>query len=100
MEQSRSLSSPGTSLSEMPTDEELTAIALAADPASPIDPSVEPYHFGRGFASSALPHWYMPSPIAAGRGRGTKAVIVVVVVGMMIIGAFGLCITSGFLQFA
>jgi len=100
VEQSWSLSSPASSVSEMPTDEELTALALAANPATPVDPGAEPYHFGFGFTSNSLPQWYMPTPMASGRGRGTKIVIVSVVVGMMVIAAFGLCITSGFLQFA
>ena len=100
MEQSWSLPSSNTSLSEMPTDDELIALALAADPESPIDLNAAPYHFGLGFNRNALPQWYMPSPMASGRGRGTKVVIVSVVIGMMVIAAFGLCITSGFLQFA
>ncbi|HVB51677.1 MAG TPA: hypothetical protein VND89_08095 [Acidimicrobiales bacterium] len=100
MEQSWSLPSTDTSLSEMPTDDELIALALAADPESPVDLNAEPYHFGLGFNRNALPQWYMPSPMASGRGRGTKVVIVSVVIGMMVIAAFGLCITSGFLQFA
>jgi len=45
-----------------------------------------------------LPDWYMPRPIAAGRGRGTRIVIVGVVAGFLVIGAFGMCVTSGFLS--
>ena len=100
MEKSWSLRSLDASLSEMPTDEELTALALAADPATPVDLDAEPYHFGFGFNRNALPQWYMPSPMASGRGRGTRAVIITVATGMLVIAAFGLCITSGFLQFA
>ena len=100
MEKSWSLPSSGASLSEMPTEEELIALALAADPAAPVDLDAEPYHFGFGFNRFALPQWYMPSPMASGRGRGTKVVIVSIATGMLVIAAFGLCITSGFLQFA
>jgi len=42
----------------------------------------------------------MPRPIATGRGRGTRIVICAVVAGFLVIGAFGLCITSGFLSLA
>ena len=100
MEQSWSLPSTDASLSEMPTDAELIALALAADPEAPVNLDAVPYHFGLGFNRNALPQWYMPSPMASGRGRGTKVIIVSVVIGMMVIAAFGLCITSGFLQFA
>jgi hypothetical protein len=42
----------------------------------------------------------MPRAIATGRGRGTRIVIYAVVAGFLVIGAFGLCITSGFLSLA
>jgi hypothetical protein len=85
---------------EVLSDEELTALALAADPAAPLDPNAEPWHFGYGFLKNPLPDWYMPMPIATGRGRGTRIVVGSVVLGMIVICAFGLCITSGFLQWA
>ncbi|MFY9784057.1 MAG: hypothetical protein WAK12_11060 [Acidimicrobiales bacterium] len=79
-------------------DDELAAMALAADPSAPIDPGAEPWHFGHGFLKNPLPDWYMPMPMAGGRGRGTRVVVVSVVVGLIVICAFGLCVTSGFLQ--
>lgn len=82
------------------SDDELTELALAADPGAPIDPDAEPWHFGWGFERNLLPEWYMPRPIATARGRGTRLVIASVVVGMVVVCAFGLCITSGFLQWA
>ena len=42
----------------------------------------------------------MPLPMASRRGRGTRVVVVSVVVGLVVICAFGLCVTSGFLQLA
>jgi hypothetical protein len=42
----------------------------------------------------------MPIPMARGRGRGAQIAAVSVVVGMIVICAFGLCVTSGFLQLA
>jgi hypothetical protein len=80
------------------SDEELTSLALAADPDAPLELDSIPWNFG--FGSNPLPEWYMPLPMARGRGRGTRIVVGSLVVGFLIIGAFGLCITSGFIQFA
>ena len=82
------------------SDEELTSLALAADPNAPLELDAVPWNFG--FGSNLLPEWYMPRPMARGRGRGrgTRIVVGSLVVGFLVIGAFGLCITSGFIQFA
>ncbi len=80
------------------SDEELASLALAADPHAPLELDAVPWNFG--FGSNLLPEWYMPRPVARGRGRGTRIVVGSLVVGFLVIGAFGLCITSGFLQFA
>lgn len=82
------------------TDEELTSLALAADSDAPIDADAVPWNWGFGFERSLLPDWYMPRAIATGRGRGTKVVVGTLVASLLIIGAFGLCITSGFLSLA
>lgn len=82
------------------SDEELTELALSADCAAPVDDTVEPWHWGVGFQNSLLPDWYMPRPTASRRGTGTKIVVGILVGGLLIIGAFGLCITSGFLSLA
>ncbi|HEY1222966.1 MAG TPA: hypothetical protein VGE75_05670 [Acidimicrobiales bacterium] len=91
---------PGVVTSDDPvSDEELTALALAANPHAPLDPDAVPWRAGM-LQMGLLPDWYMPRPIAAGRGRGTRIVICAVVVGFLVIGASGLCITSGFLSLA
>lgn len=82
------------------SDDELSDLALAADPTAPIDPDCVPWTFAGGVGANLLPDWYMPRPIASGRGRGTRIVVVSVVAGMMVVCAFGLCVTSGFLQWA
>jgi hypothetical protein len=81
------------------SDEELTALALAANPDAPLDLDAVPWRAGM-LQLGLLPDWYMPRPIATGRGRGTRIVIYAVVAGFLVIGAFGLCITSGFLSLA
>jgi hypothetical protein len=82
------------------SDDELTEMALLADPGAPLDLDAQPWHFSSGFSSNLLPEWYMPIPMARGRGRGAQIAAVSVVVGMIVVCAFGLCITSGFLQLA
>jgi hypothetical protein len=82
------------------TDEELTELALAGDHHAPLDPAAVPWDGGVDAHDGLLPEWYMPRPRAVGRGRGTRLVIIAVVVGFVLINAFGLCITSGFITLA
>jgi hypothetical protein len=84
----------------MISDEELASLALAADPHAPLEPDARPWNASAVYQSSGLPEWYMPIAIAIGRGRGTRIVVVSIIVGFLVINAFGLCITSGFLSFA
>jgi hypothetical protein len=80
------------------TDEELTWLALAADPDAPLDedaPSVSEL-FGVT-AGALLPAWYMPSPMS-GRRHLTgwrRWVVIAVVVTFVLIEAAGLCSTYG-----
>jgi hypothetical protein len=87
-------------LSSIPTDEELTELAMSADPNAPIDADAVPWQFGFGFERNLLPDWYMPRPMGRRRNKGTTAVVLSVVAGLVVICAFGLCVTSGFLQLA
>jgi hypothetical protein len=82
------------------SDEELTALALAADPGAPIDPDAVPWRGGVDLIQSPLPEWYMPGAMAIGRGRTTKIVVISIVAGILLINAFGLCVTSGFISLA
>lgn len=82
------------------SDEELTTLALAADPDAVLDPNAVPWNWSYGFGQNLLPEWYMPRPVASRRGVGTRFVVFSIVTGMIVICAFGLCITSGFLQLA
>ncbi|MHB2029049.1 MAG: hypothetical protein ACYCPT_09555 [Acidimicrobiales bacterium] len=85
---------------ELLSDDELSELALAADPNVPLDPDAVAWNYGWLTPRSPLPEWYMPRPTATRRGRATRIVVFVVVAGFLIIGAFGLCITSGFLSLA
>jgi hypothetical protein len=86
---------------EMPfSDEELTALALAAEPMTSLADDAVAWGGGDSRPPSLLPNWYMPSPSYQLRGRWTRAIVITLIVGFLVIDAFGLCITSGFLSFA
>jgi hypothetical protein len=89
-----------TSTSELITDEELTSLALSADPHPVIDAGVAPWRPGSDALTGLLPDWYMPTPSGRHRGTGTKVAIGVIVASFVLINALGLCITYGFLTLA
>ena len=80
------------------SDAELTKLALEADPNPVIDPTARPWSPRFGESPELLPSWYMPMPRTRARGSWPQAVAALVVVGFLLIGACGLCITSGFLS--
>lgn len=82
------------------SDEELSALALAAEPITTLDADAMPWGGGDARTLSLLPNWYMPSPSYHLRGRWTRAIVITLIVGFLVIDAFGLCITSGFISFA
>jgi hypothetical protein len=85
---------------EVPTDEELTALALAADPDMPIAEGAVPISIHLAQLGSALPLWYMP-PAASRGGRRWKAPFVIAVVSaFLLIDLLGLCNTYGVLSWA
>ncbi len=83
------------------TDDELTALALAADPDVELGDDavcvwdlIGPEVTGR----SVLPEWYMPSALAGAqpiRRRWHRQVALLVIVSFLLIDALGLCITYG-----
>lgn len=81
------------------TDDELTALALAADPDAPLDPDAVPLDVYLGAADEYLPPWYMPPVMARHRGRFSRVVVLAVVGAFVVIEAFGLCSTYGQLPF-
>lgn len=80
------------------TDEELGALALAADPDAPIDPDAVP--FGGAAASPLLPAWYMPAPQASARGLRRRFAVGVIVLSLLIVNGVGLCVTYGLPEIA
>ncbi len=82
------------------TDDELTALALAADPDAPIAEGAVPIGAHLAQFGSGLPLWYAPP--AAGRGgrRWKLPIVIAVVSAFLLIDAMGLCNTYGILGFA
>lgn len=81
------------------TDDELTAMALAADPNQPLGDDAVPIGVYLAQLPSPLPRWYMP-PAMARQHRWWWPVVLGVVFAFLIIDAFGLCATYGPLVFA
>ncbi len=83
--------------------DELTRLALAADPDVQLGPDAvalpEP---GRGAFGELLPAWYMPVPATRlpERRRWRTAVVVLLVAALLVINALGFCITYGSLTLA
>jgi hypothetical protein len=79
------------------TDEELTALALAADPDAPIPPdAVSFYDLDAPAPGGVLPDWYMPAPAGAAVRPGWRRRVGLLLVGSFLaINAAGLCSTYG-----
>ena len=79
-------------------DEELAALALAADPGAPLpDDAVSIWELDADDNTSLLPNWYMPAPMA-GRRRlrpWQRRVAWLIVIAFVLIDAYGLCSTYG-----
>ena len=76
------------------TDEELTSLALAADPDAPIPADAVPFDTTEGLAVDLLPSWYMPAP-SLRRSRKRTVVFAGIVFALLIIDVMGLCVTYG-----
>ena len=87
-------------LDEPISDEELTALALAADPDAPLADDAVPLSSYLAqipglLPPGLLPGWYM-APATAGSGsRWRTPIIVAIVVAFVMIEAWGLCSTYG-----
>lgn len=81
-------------------DDELTALALAADPDQPVDPDALPISLSTAATSGLLPEWYMPASSSTRRGRAGRALLGALVLMLVMINAVGLCVTYGFPEIA
>jgi hypothetical protein len=77
------------------TDEELEALALAADPEAPLSPDAVPLELYPHHDAGALPLAYMP-PAMSGTASGWRVpVAILIVMAFLAIDILGLCITYG-----
>jgi hypothetical protein len=77
------------------TDDELTALALAADPDQPLDPDAVPMSTYLEENVGLLPEWYMAPVMTRHIRRGPQLVVLAVIGAFLTIEAFGLCSTYG-----
>ncbi len=83
------------------SDDELAALALAADPDGGLEPDAIPMYeyLGQvdsdGQAAGLLPDWYM-APVRTSRiRRAPQLVVLLLIATFLMIEAFGLCSTYG-----
>ena len=79
------------------TLDELTELALAADPHEHLEPNAVPLA-GTSDDFALLPRWYMPAPIARPRSPWCTAVAIFLIGAFVTITALGFCITYGRLE--
>jgi hypothetical protein len=82
------------------TDEELTRLALAADPAEALPEDAVPMGTYLSQVAAPLPLWYMPPVVRSGSRRWKLPIVLAVVSAFLVIDAMGLCNTYGILSFA
>lgn len=79
------------------SEEQLTELALAADPNAPLPADAVPIdvHLSK---FDPLPLWYMPPVARSGSGRWRRPIVLAVVGAFLMIDALGLCNTYGVLS--
>jgi hypothetical protein len=82
-------------VTDVPGDEELVALALAADPEPALGDDAVPIRPLGAAAGDLLPDWYMPAPSTGVRPGWRRRVAVGVVSSILLINAAGLCVTYG-----
>ena len=84
------------------SDDELTALALAADPDAPLSPDAVNLWELESPDAPLLPDWYMPAPMTGRRRltRWQRRVAWLIVVAFVLIDAYGLCSTYGSIVWA
>lgn len=83
-----------------PTDQELIALALAADPDAPLPPDAVPMDVHLARFGPQLPSWYMPPISSHGRWTWKAPFVIAIVSAFLLIDLMGLCNTYGILGFA
>ena len=88
------------------TDDELTELALAADPEAGVADGAVPMgellgSEGGAGAVELLPGWYMPPPMASSRllHGWRRRIMLLIITSFVLINAYGLCSTYGYVGF-
>jgi len=87
------------------TDDELTVQAMAAGADTWVSEDAVPLRefLGRGEQSEAdlLPDWYMPAPMGTGRllQGWRRRIVLLIVASFVLLNAYGLCSTYGYVGF-
>jgi hypothetical protein len=83
------------------SDAELTELALAADPDTPVPgDAVSLWDLEGAPAASLLPAWYMPAPMPGRTAtRRQRALIALIVASFLLINGYGMCSTYGWVGF-
>ena len=82
------------------SDEELTALALAADPDAVLTDDAVPFDVGPVPGTGLLPEWYMPMPQNVERTPTRVLAAVAFVVALLVVNGAGLCVTYGLPEIA
>jgi hypothetical protein len=82
------------------TDDELTELAMAADPEAPLAEDAVPIGMYLSQFAAPLPLWYMPPVVRSGGRRWKAPIVLAVVAAFVLIDAMGLCNTYGILSLA
>ena len=76
------------------TDDELTELALAADPDTVVADDAVPFTSPDDPGPGLLPEWYMPTP--SGRRSTSRTVVLAgVAIALFVINVGGVCVTYG-----
>ena len=77
------------------SDEELAALALAADPNAPLDDDAVPFNSRPTDDTALLPEWYMPVDGSRVRSDWHVVVAIGIALGLVLCNAFAICVTNG-----
>ena len=82
------------------SDEDLEAMALAADPDVVVDDDAVPFLIDRPAGPDLLPEWYMPVPQNTKRTPARMLGAATIIGALVLVNGAGLCVTYGLPEIA
>jgi hypothetical protein len=82
------------------SDEDLEAMALAADPDVVLDDDAVPFVIDGLAGADLLPGWYMPVPQSTKRTPARMIGAATIIGALVLVNAAGLCVTYGLPEIA